>query len=398
MKAWLFAFACALALVACKPTAELEACNIAHHDCQLDIYYSLLRLRGDGSDPFEGVPPIRTLTVEEYERELRKNQPKPSTDSGEPKVDPWDVSLQLLGLIEPKMTTASQGVTDKVNRVAAFYSSGTRTVTVIDRGGYHDDRGDTILLTHELVHALQDGELADWDDHSTDASLAQNAMIEGEATLYENLTANELDGVDNGEFDWADYYHRILAHRRLGEPNERSPYTAVGWFTYPLGAGRLIAGYIEGGNAGVRHVLAEPPRSAAALMLYSDDAHTGSRDALDCKVAPPGDGYSLAGFDDFGALHVYGFLAKAGVDEELAWTSASHVTGDHLWIFFDQKDGAVAVSWRQRYGGSKDAAKLADVLAGAKTFTAEAVDGDLLIRASNVDGLLDDWDGARSCK
>ena len=56
---------------ACKPTAELEPCNIAQSECQLDIYYALLRLRGDGADPFGGVPPIRTLTLEQYERELR---------------------------------------------------------------------------------------------------------------------------------------------------------------------------------------------------------------------------------------------------------------------------------------------------------------------------------------
>ena len=402
MRAWLLALACALWLLGCKPTAELEACNIAQRDCQLDIYYSLLRLRGDGPDPFEGVPPIRTLTVAQYEAELRRDQkPDKPTDeetSTEPKVDPWDVSLQLLGLIQPKMSSSSQGVTDRVNRVAAFYSSSTRTVTVIDRGGYHDDRGDTILLTHELVHALQDGELPDWSSHTTDSDLAENAMIEGEATLYENLTADEIDGLDPQETDWNDFYGRWLSGRRSAMPKERSPYYAASWFTYPLGAGRLVKGYTEGGNAAVRHVLADPPRSAAALMLFSDDAHTNHRAGLDCKVDPPGDGYSIAGFDQFGALQVYGFLTKAGVDEGIAWKSASHLTDDRLWVFFNKKEGAVVLSWRHRYGGSKDAAKLADLLSGAEHFTTEAIDGDLLIRASNLDGILDEWPGASSCK
>jgi hypothetical protein len=402
MRPFVFAIASALALLGCKPTAELEPCNIAHADCQLDIYYSLLRLRGDGSDPFGGVPPIRTLTVEQYERELRGDKPPdPPPDEqmpAEQKVDPWDVSLQLLGLIQPKMSSSSQGVTDRVNRVAAFYSGATRTVTVIDRGGYHDDRGDTILLTHELVHALQDGELANWSVHTTDSDLAENAMIEGEATLYENLTADELDGLDPQETDWNDFYGRWLSRRRSDMPNERSPYYAASWFTYPLGAGRLVKGYTEGGNAAVRHVLADPPRSAAALMLFSDDAHTNHRPTLDCKVDSPGDGYSIAGFDQFGALQIYGFLTKAGVDEGTAWKSASHVTDDRLWVFFNKKQGAVVLNWRHRYGGSKDAAELAEQLAGAEHFSAEAIDGDLLISASNQDGLLDEWPGARSCK
>ena len=39
---------------------DLELCDIAQSDCQQDVYYADLRLRGDGYDPFGGIPPIRT--------------------------------------------------------------------------------------------------------------------------------------------------------------------------------------------------------------------------------------------------------------------------------------------------------------------------------------------------
>jgi hypothetical protein len=349
------------------------------------------------------------LTVEAYERELRGGAPEPPEPPPEPpdgekkdeeppkKVDPWDVTLQLLGLIQPKVSTGEQGVKDKVEHVAAFYSSETRSVTVIDRGGVHNDFWDTVLLTHELVHALQDDELSGWDPDSTDAINVRRSMIEGEATLYEDLTLVELRGRERDEQQWRDLYEDRILSRRNEMPHERSPYHATTWLVYPLGANRLIDGYLEGGNAAVRHVLGAPPRSSASLMLFSDGKQTGDRAALDCALEPPGADFSLAGYDEFGALHVYGFLTKAGLEEADAWKIASHVTDDRLWVYFDREAGAVAASWRQRFGGSKDAERIVNALKDDVTFSAEAVGGDLLVRVSNVDGLLDDWGGADSC-
>jgi len=401
------AAACALIGVGCKPTAELEPCNIAHSECQLDIYYSLLRLRGDGVDPFLGVPPIRTLTEDEYERELRGGKPPPEPpppddekDDEEPppvKVDPWDVTLQLLGLIQPKVSSGEQNITDKRDNVAAFYSSETRSVTVIDRGHVHNDFWDTLLLTHELVHALQDDELSGWEPDSIDGVNVRRSMIEGEATLYEDLTQVALRRSERDDQQWRDLYADRIESHRDAMPHQRSTYNAATWMVYPLGANRLVDGYLSGGNAGVRHLLGDPPRSAAELMLFSRGNDTGDRASLDCNLEPPGPDFSLTGYYEFGALHVYGFLTKAGLEESDAWRIASHVTDDRLWIYFDREADAVAASWRQRFGDSEDAKRIVAALPGELTFTAEADHGDLLVRVSNKPGLLDEWAGAQSC-
>jgi hypothetical protein len=401
------AIAAVCALCACKPTAELEPCNVAHSECQLDIYYALLRLRGDGVDPFLGVPPIRTLTVEEYELELRGGKPPPPPPSPdddkdeepppEMKVDPWDVTLQLLGLIEPKVSTGEQGIADKRDHVAAYYSSETRSVTVIDRGSVHNDFWDTILLTHELVHALQDDELSGWEPDSTDGWSVRRSMIEGEATLYEDLTQVELRRRERDDQQWRDLYAKRIESRRSEMPYQRAPYHAAGWMVYPLGANRLIDGYLAGGNAAVRHVLGDPPRSSAELMLYSRGKEPGDRAALDCQVQPPGPDYALASYDEFGGLLVYGFLVKAGLEESDAWKIASRLTDDRLWIYFDRGAKAVAASWRQRFGDSEDPDRILAALSDELTFSAEADHGDLLVRVSNQAGLLDEWAGAAVC-
>lgn len=415
MKSGSFWAACTLAatcaLSACKPTDELAACNVAEESCQLDIYYALLRLRGDGVDPFGGVPPIRTLTIAEYERELNGGKDpepedeepadggaQPPPEAKPPKVNPWDVTLQLLGMIPPKVTTSEQGKRDRIRHVAAYYSSATRTVTVIVRP--EDERNDfydTLLLTHELVHAVQDDEIGSFDEVSTDADNVRRAMIEGEATLYEHLTNLALLGRERDAVQWKETYQKGIKRQRRGMINEGSSYHATNWFLYSLGAGRLIDGYLEGGNAAVRHILANPPRSSSELMLYLDEEENGQRARLACRVAAPGSGYALAGYDEFGALQIYGFLVKAGVPEEEAWASASHVTDDRLWVYFDEQAGSVAVSWRQRFGDRKDAGKVADAMAADRKFTVTADGGDLLIRASNREGLLDEWPGAGDC-
>ena len=47
-----------VAAFGCGPEDQLVACNIAERQCQEDVYYALLRLRGDGFDPNVEIPPI----------------------------------------------------------------------------------------------------------------------------------------------------------------------------------------------------------------------------------------------------------------------------------------------------------------------------------------------------
>src|SRR5262249_9064928 len=62
----------------CGRREELESCDINQQACQESVYYAVMRARGDGFDPFDGVPPIRTITKKEYEKELFPNGlPKP---------------------------------------------------------------------------------------------------------------------------------------------------------------------------------------------------------------------------------------------------------------------------------------------------------------------------------
>jgi hypothetical protein len=411
-----------LPLAACKPTEKLEACNVADADCQQSIYYALLRMRGDGYDPFLGVPPIRTLTVEEYEAELRGPTPAPTTPSTTPstdedagvedapepapeaplepelpRIDPRDVALRLLRLVQPSTSTGEARVQDRINHVAAFYSSATRSVTVIDRGGLRNDRADTILLLHELVHAVQDDEIAGWDGASIDGDFAARAMVEGEAVLYENLGSLELDGLSVEEADWKSYYGNWVGRRRNSMRSAKSPYYSTGWFVYPLGGELLTQAYLRGGNAAVRNVQTQWPRQSVAFMAKHAQLAAPAAASIGCKASAPGAGFRTITRDRFGALQAYGFLTVNGIDETRAWAHTLGLVDDELALFFDGEARAVAVSWRLRFPTAQAASQVAIEMLGSQGFVVQARGQDVVVRGTSPPEMLDGWADPGTC-
>jgi hypothetical protein len=270
-------------------------------------------------------------------------------------------------------------------------------VTVIDRGGLHNDRADTLLLLHELVHAVQDDEIAGWDGASTDEDFAARAMVEGEATLYENLGSLQLDGLSLHDADWDGYYGGWVSRRRNAMSTTQSPYYSIGWFVYPLGGELLTQAYMHGGNAAVRSLQGSWPGHAVAFMAAHEGSDAPRGGALDCQAGRPGKSFRTVRRDRFGALQVYGFLTVNGVGEARAWHDALSVSDDELAIFFDAKAREVAVSWRMRLENPLAAAVLVFDLLGSEDFVAENHGRDVVIRSASPSEVMDDWADDEGC-
>lgn len=407
--------ALAALLSACGPAKELEPCNIAAASCQEDVYYALVRLRGDGYDPFAGVPPITTIPVETYRKQLqdeadrraaaaaRNPQPMPDPDAPKPVV-PWDFALQVLGLVTPTTSSGQASVDNQVASVAAFYSSATRSVTVIDRGGERDDFFDTGLLLHELTHALQDRELSgSFIDNTTDGSLASRTLTEGEATFYQHLSHLEMNGQSPESVDWHQGYTHNVKGGRAGLPNNKSPFYGVRWFIYPLGARYLSDAWERGGNAGVRHAYATQPRHVAQFMTPNDEPVVAVRNVLDpplaCDVKPPErEGWERPGFDRFGALIVYAFFTAAEIADEHAWPLASGWDDDLFYVFFQPQNEIVLATWRIRLEDAAAARDAVERLVLDPRVRASAEGRDVVIIAGNDEATTSSWRGALDCR
>ncbi|MBN1605371.1 MAG: hypothetical protein JW940_02000, partial [Polyangiaceae bacterium] len=105
----------------------LELCDIAESECQQDIYYADLRLRGDGYDPFGGIPPIRTISEDQYRAELEAD----AANSPQPAMPWWDAALPLLHLLPSTGDAQSTSIDNEVQNTAAYYSPTAREVTVV---------------------------------------------------------------------------------------------------------------------------------------------------------------------------------------------------------------------------------------------------------------------------
>lgn len=413
-------------LAACESTTHLEPCNIAVESCQEDIYYALVRMRGDGYDPLAGLPPINTIPVEEYERQLRaaaaaarereelqEPDPEPDPDAPEPVV-PWDFALQTLRLVTPTEKPDDAEVEERVNVVAAFYSSASRSVTVIDRGQERNDFGDTALLLHELTHALQDREVSgSFDDGTTDGDLAARALTEGEAMFYQNIAQLEMSELNPVENDWHAGYTTDLRNGRANlvahtakctaDPKVAcpSPFYSVRWYIYPLGARYLSDAWERGGNAGVRHAYVTQPTHIGQFMTPHDEPHAGVRAVLDpalaCRVTPPSASWQRLGPDRFGALIVYAFLTAAKLPDEEAWPLAAGWDDDLIYVFFEPEAQQVLVSWRIRLADEDAAERALDLIQLDPRVRASAEGRDLVLITGNDEDVTDDWDGTLVC-
>ena len=152
-------------------------CDITQRACQEDVYYRVLSLRGDGYDPFGGLPPVTVISEADFRAMLVAEQ----AASAQEGKNPWDQALVLLHFTTTTKATGNAGVDggasgdagaatstatstidDEVAHIYAFYDQTSRTITIIshpNQTGDHVQEEAMITLAHELVHALQDREI-----------------------------------------------------------------------------------------------------------------------------------------------------------------------------------------------------------------------------------------------
>ncbi len=392
-----------LGLGACTANPKLEPCNIAQRACQEDVFYGVVRLRGDGYDPFGGIPPIHTITLDQYRQELvaaDAAQKKAAKAQGEPSVNPWTVALQELGLVTTATSASQASIDDRVRNVAAFYSSVTGQVTVLDRGQDSNEASDTTLLAHELVHAFQGRERAgERVSASSDGFFANQAFIEGEATLYEHLAQAEIEGIEAHAVNWDRYYGNWENGLQDSMASADSPYYSVSWFEYPLGADYLTRAWLTGGNAAVRRLGTDFPGRGVDLMAAFGHGRAGTSPALSCRSEPPADGYKAAGFDRFGAMQLYAFLVGTELGEHDAFARALRWRDDLIWVYFDDSSQQTTVAWKIRMASSSDAEVVASA-AARKPETDLSVDQqgrDVLITAGDDADAVAQWAKPADC-
>lgn len=81
----------------------LATCDITQSACQQDIYFHVLSLRGDGYDPYGGLPPVQVISENAFRQQLEQEQ----ADAAKNGPNPWDEALVLLHFDPPATSTTS---------------------------------------------------------------------------------------------------------------------------------------------------------------------------------------------------------------------------------------------------------------------------------------------------
>ena len=405
-------FACAaLALLAGCHDRELKICDITQSECQQDIYYADLRLRGDGYDPFAGIPPIRTISEDVFRAQLEYQAVVSSKQTPQPW---WDAALLLMGLVPSTGDTQQASIDNQVQNTAAFYSPDRDDVAVISHPEQPADPTSEFFnmsyLAHELIHALQNREInLNFQPHSTDQYFAEKALIEGDASLYQRLFEYEVPLPADQYFSTRDplaYFSAWRQDNLSDNPNLQDnfaslgpPFFAASWLVYPLGGVWLSASWAKGGNTAVRHAYSKAPQRSLDYLLGPDVVAPAGKN-IDCEPTVPAefkqsDGTPY-GLDSFGAVYFFAYLMGWNVPANVSLSSSLLWRCDLIFVYYNKSTQKTAATWRIELASPLPDSVLASLTNSAGPLVVQN-GTTLLITNSDDPTFLSTWDPWSAC-
>lgn len=371
---------------------QLESCDIRERSCQDSVAKVVACLR----DSRAVTPRVQVVDADEFIDE------QASQADQEPFDDDTRDHYRALSLFRlmPAKAEPGQLARDEWDDVAAFFDSETRRVTVLDTGTPLDDPGSVIVLAHELVHAQQSRETDDEfylpADGSRDAYWAASAIVEGEATLYQDLADVYAYGFEPRELDWDRVFLNFESRVWLTASRERAIYErGESFFAYPFGGAYLSEAYFEGGNSAVRKVTRAVPASTLAVSEgYRPKPKSPEVESLEDVAIPMlPESFALLGSERAGAYLFESFLVRAEEDvgflPELRDTG---VVGDSLSTFRVAPD-QVSVFWRVRFETEDKATAVERRIPKERGWVLKRDDRDLIVAAVSDDALKGQIDG-----
>lgn len=366
--------------------SDLASCDVASAACQRGIYESVAgMLEADGY----AMPRIRTISVEQHETEVRNGLDLEDLTG----ADPATRGLRLLGFIpEATDSLAAARAEYFITQVAAYYSRGSRSITVIDRD--YEPGSAQVILAHEFIHAIQDSEFnlatVSSGANTEDGVMGVRSVIEGDAVYQSFAWYYDVTETSVTSSDWVDIYSESTARLRARVPDTSvALIDTASSFPYSFGL-RLMTDTTLAGGLAARAAAFEKPPGTTAQVLAGYGAPLPVLDTPEVAHPAPTEGAVLEDANRYGAWYVYGYLVRDGVADDEAWETALAWAGDELAIY-EEGDEVIAV-WRMRFRDSGAAELFSESINGtASTTVREAValgDDVFLFAVESVPTLL----------
>jgi hypothetical protein len=335
-------------------TQDLVRCDVATSPCQRGIYDSVAAVLG--AEGFS-MPNIRTISVEQHAEEVR-NGLDLNDLTGE---DPQSRGLRLMGFLPPATNSLTEAQADYfITQVAAYYSRGSRSITVVDRD--YEPGSAQVILAHEFVHAIQDSQFnlntVSRGAVTEDGAIGARSVIEGDAMYSSFAWYFDVTNTTQSEIDWeTELEERTARLRTRVADSEVALIDTASSFPYSFGFAFMTDLSLAGGLSARAEAFQSPPATTAEVL--AGFAAPGLLLDIPGPTYPaPLDGSTLEDENRYGAWYVYGFLVRQGMDDDEAWATAQRWLGDELAIY--QNDDEVVAVWRVRFADVVDADALSE--------------------------------------
>jgi hypothetical protein len=399
-----------LLLSACDdaPARVPLPCDVRTRVCQRSVFEATAETRQQrGARP----PPVRIITrtqlAEEYRDQLERAADEPENEN-DVALRQMQEGLSLFGLVPTEQSFEEAFVDQAVESIAAYYSSYSKSITIIADAAEDEDEA-TFTLAHEYVHALQDqreglGVLRDRFVTGTDDDAALNALIEGEATWLSVVTYRRaVRGEQPADIDATTIFANSLEATLEDIESAPAPLINAGeLLPYALGGAGVARRYLDRGVSAVEALYTAPPRTLLAWV----DAPAVRRvdlealpEALDCDTPTAPDGYEITLEDRLGLSGLLALGVALGATAEQAYEAGAGWRADLVTGYASaEQPEAVAIAWRVRLQSASAAQELAlAVNESSSERRATALESEVLISAASDPALLESWPDATEC-
>jgi hypothetical protein len=334
-----------------------QACDVTRPDCQSNVFglVQCIRQTRGGS-----MVPTEVISAAEYRDRLT------AATSDEQPVDwlGYETALVLLGLASSGDLTVSHQIDVLVETVPAYYSSEAKQITIVSpEAGTPEPltpQGRTLVLAHEVVHALQDQQydltaFAPSDDTPYDQALARISVSEGEAQLYQSMLQTSFSGIRQQDAKYIEHFTHGAEYTLTRMASEAPYLVAPRVLPYYYGGRYAYLELQRNGRAGIDGLFANPP-TAMAPYLLSEYGMVESPLSPVTNAAPTGPaGTTLVAEDTLGAWLAMKSQPATGPTVDPIG-SIRGWRGDRLWVYLDAQTQDVAIVWRVRRESADDAA------------------------------------------
>jgi hypothetical protein len=267
--------------------------------------------------------------------------------------------LRTLKLIDNQPDPVAKLLDLYQSQVLAFYDPRNHVYYSLDTPPPGLEAGlvpDEVIVTHELMHALQDQAFGAGPKmlkirHEWDRAMAYQALLEGEATLVMLASLMESMGVDLGETVKNEAFSSMFASAAqmtaAADAVKDTPRYFVESMTFPYleGLKFVLTAFRDGGWEAVDRLHRSPPQATSDLL------HPGRTAAVAQSIAPVKGALLNTALGEFHWRFLLGEQPAAG------WAA------DHVAVLKNAA-GAFTVLADTRWTSDDDAKEFADAVSG----------------------------------